>query len=88
MNVINFNENHKAMVCEAIKGPPTLAVIEKTKVYDYDNNVELLKDKNYLIFFDINHCRGTDIKIPNCHGLLTLNNFNISVDTLQSLYRL
>jgi hypothetical protein len=75
-HVIYFNNNHKAMV------------MEKTKEYYYDNNIELLKDKNYLIFFDINHCRGTDIKISKCHGLLTLNNFNISVDTLQSLYRL
>ena len=41
-----------------------------------------------LVFFDVNHCRGTDIKLPKCHGLLTLNNFNISVDTLQSIYRL
>jgi hypothetical protein len=54
----------------------------------YNNNIEILKEKNYLFFFDINHCRGTDVKIPNCKGLVTLNHFNDLIDTLQSIYRL
>lgn len=79
-HIVYFDNNHTAI----------LKYKENDKLIniDYNNNIELLKDKKYLIFFDINHCRGTDIKLPKCHGLLTLNNFNLSVDTLQSLYRL
>jgi hypothetical protein len=73
-SVVYFNENHEPKI------------IDKSK-NEIDYKLELLKD-NYLIFFDVNHCRGTDIKIPDCNGIVTLNKFNNLVDTLQSIYRL
>jgi hypothetical protein len=71
--VVYFNDNHEPKM------------VSKKNEIDY--NIDLLTE-NYLIFFDINHCRGTDIKIPNCNGIITLNKFNNLVDTLQSIYRL
>jgi hypothetical protein len=62
-------------------------LINKQRQIQDFNNIELLIGE-YLIFYDSNHCRGTDLKLPSCKGLLTINNFNNSVDILQSLYRL
>jgi hypothetical protein len=76
--VIYFDDNDKAIISNKDYKEEEFISIDK----------QISKDSTYLILYDNNHCRGTDLKLPPCKGILTINNFNNSVDILQSLYRL
>lgn len=72
--VVYFNDSHEPIIRD-----------KDEKKYSQ----KLLQSKNYLVFFDVNHCHDTDIKLPeNCKGLVTINSFNNLVDVLQSIFRL